>query len=34
MLIKRILINNFRNLDEITIDFNRISNYIIGENNL
>ena len=34
MLIKRILVNNFRNLDEITIDFNRISNYIIGENNL
>lgn len=34
MLIKRLLVNNFRNLDEITINFNQISNYIIGENNL
>lgn len=34
MLIKSIKINNFRNLNNIEIELNPITNYIIGENNL
>ena len=34
MNIKKIIVNNFRNLDKFSIDFNQVSNYIIGENNL
>lgn len=34
MKIKRVKINNYRNLDGIELCFNKESNYIVGENNL
>ncbi|WP_296925113.1 ATP-dependent endonuclease [uncultured Megasphaera sp.] len=34
MKIKNIIINNFRNLDKLEINFDMESNYIVGENNL
>ena len=34
MRIERVKVQNYRNIDGITICFNPESNYIIGENNL
>ena len=34
MKIKRVKINNYRNLDGIELCFDKESNYIVGENNL
>ena len=34
MKIRKVWVDNFRNLNNLTIEFHELSNYLIGENNL